>query len=142
MTDRKYLPTFGDLVDRLSIVQLKEIFISEHKEEYAKERELIEQDITALFVHYYGEGRFLPLIDIVRAAMLLMLTNRVIWENEATVRRGGGAQDSLLRYTHSINGVRNTAKNKLNSYVGDRQDMKVDCLAADLPEAFGNWKVF
>ena len=34
---RKYLPTISELIDRLSIVQLKEVFITEHKEEYAKE---------------------------------------------------------------------------------------------------------
>ena len=34
---RKYLPTLAELVDRLSIVQLKEVFITEHKEEYAKD---------------------------------------------------------------------------------------------------------
>ena len=34
---RKYLPTISELIDRLSIIQLKEIFIPEHKEEYAKE---------------------------------------------------------------------------------------------------------
>jgi hypothetical protein len=34
---RKYLPTISDLIDRLSIVQLKEVFIPEYKEEYAKE---------------------------------------------------------------------------------------------------------
>ena len=37
MEQRKYLPTLGELIDRLSIHQLKEVFISEHKEEYAKE---------------------------------------------------------------------------------------------------------
>ena len=34
---RKYLPTLSELIDRLSIAQLKEVFISEHKKEYAKE---------------------------------------------------------------------------------------------------------
>ena len=37
---RKYLPTLAELVDRLSIAQLKEVFITEHKEEYAKEKKL------------------------------------------------------------------------------------------------------
>ena len=37
MTTRKYLPTLSELIDRLSIAQLKEVFITEHKEEYAKE---------------------------------------------------------------------------------------------------------
>ena len=34
---RKYLPTLSELLDRLSIAQLKEVFIPEHKEEYAEE---------------------------------------------------------------------------------------------------------
>ena len=29
---RKYLPTLSELIDRLSIVQLKEVFITEHKD--------------------------------------------------------------------------------------------------------------
>ena len=35
MSERKYLPTLAELIDRLSIIQLKEVFITEHKEEYA-----------------------------------------------------------------------------------------------------------
>ena len=35
--NRKYLPTLSELIDRLSIVQLKEVFILEHKNEYSKE---------------------------------------------------------------------------------------------------------
>jgi hypothetical protein len=33
--ERMFLPTLSDLVDRLSIVQLKPIFIPEHREEYS-----------------------------------------------------------------------------------------------------------
>ena len=36
MSERKYLPTLAELIDRLSIIQLKEVFITEHKTEYAK----------------------------------------------------------------------------------------------------------
>ena len=34
---RKFLPTINELIDRLSIHQLKEVFIPENKENYAKE---------------------------------------------------------------------------------------------------------
>ena len=44
---RKYLPTLSELVDRLSIVQLKEVFIAEHKDEYSKEIADIAQKIAA-----------------------------------------------------------------------------------------------
>ena len=46
MQNRKYLPTLSELIDRLSIVQLKEVFISEHKKEYAKEIADIVHDIN------------------------------------------------------------------------------------------------
>ena len=43
--NRKYLPTLSELTDRLSIVQLKEVFIPEHKAEYAQEISDIVHDI-------------------------------------------------------------------------------------------------
>ena len=46
--DRKYLPTLAELVDRLSIVQLKEVFITEHKNEYSKEIKDIVHDIELI----------------------------------------------------------------------------------------------
>ena len=46
MSDRKYLPTLSELIDRLSIAQLKEVFITEHKDEYAKEINDIIHDIN------------------------------------------------------------------------------------------------
>src|SRR3989337_3504707 len=42
---RFYLPTLSELVDRLSILQMKEIFIPEYKHEYVEEIELIMHDI-------------------------------------------------------------------------------------------------
>ena len=48
MKNRKYLPTLSELIDRLSIAQLKEVFISEHKQEYAQEIEDIIHDINIL----------------------------------------------------------------------------------------------
>ena len=48
MTERRYLHTLGDLIDRLSIVQLKEVFIPEYKNEYAQEIEDIVHDIQLI----------------------------------------------------------------------------------------------
>ena len=136
MTERLYLPTFAELVDRLSIVQLKAIFLPGHKEVYEAERKMIEHDIDVLLAE---RDYKLTAFDI-RALMVIMLVNRWIWENEAAVRNG--AAEGNLRGTHAINGVRNTAKNLLMRAFGGRQDMKVDCLAADLPKDMGNWQVF
>jgi hypothetical protein len=48
MSERKYLPTLSELIDRLSIVQLKEVFIAEHKAEYVQEIKDIVNDISRL----------------------------------------------------------------------------------------------
>ena len=45
---RKYLPTLAELIDRLAIAQLKEVFIVEHKDEYAKEISEITHDIEEI----------------------------------------------------------------------------------------------
>ena len=45
---RKYLPTIEDLIDRLSIFQLKEVKIPEHKEKYAQDIHDILNDIDII----------------------------------------------------------------------------------------------
>ena len=85
MTSRKYLPTLSELIDRLSIVQLKEVFI---------------------------------------------------WHNESNYRKGI-KDGNNLELTHGINGIRNTAKNKIQEIAGGRKDYKIDCLAAE----FKDWEI-
>ena len=131
MTERRYLPTLSELVDRLSIAQLKEVFIQEHKEEYAKEIADIVHDIELLLnaqqANLSGET--------VRAIVVLAQMNLHIWHNESEVRKGIG--DGNLELTHGLNGIRNTAKNKIQEVVGGRKDYKTDCLAAD----FKDWEI-
>lgn len=134
---RRYLPTLPDLVDRLSIVQMKAVFIPEHASEYRQEMADIIYDIQTVLLDAP------PMSAVaVRACLLIMLTNRFIWENESIARAGGDGHDKRLKLTHSINGVRNTAKNVLAAEMGGRRDYKVDCFASDLPAEFGNWNVF
>ena len=138
MTERKYLPTLADLVDRLTIVQQKMIFLPDRREEYISERELILYDID-LILSTLGKGLSAKAI---MAITMIQLTNRCIWESESKARAGGNEQDKLLKMTHSINGVRNTAKNVLSEEAGGRKDYKIDALSADLPPEYGNWRVF
>ena len=131
MSERKYLPTLAELVDRLSIVQLKEVFITEHKEEYAKEISDIVHDIDMILkdenVQLSGKD--------VRAIVVLSQMNLHIWHNETQYRAGTG--DGNLGLTHGLNGIRNTAKNMIQENVGGRKDYKIDCIAAE----FKDWDV-
>ncbi len=122
---RKYLPTLADLIDRLSIVTLKSIKIPKNKKEYEDEAQAIMSDID-LLMKEKNQGQF------IRATLVVMLANEVIWQNESKARLGGKEQDHLLKFTHSVNGIRNLAKNVISNLTGERKDLKTDCLAADL----------
>jgi len=132
MSERKYLPTLSELIDRLSIIQLKEVFIPKHKEEYAKEIEAIVHDINLLLENSKMDG------DSIRAIVVLSQMNLHIWHNESAVRNGKEGAD--LRLTHGLNGIRNTAKNKIQETVGGRKDYKIDCLADDFKDWEISWK--
>lgn len=130
--ERKYLPTLAELVDRLSISQLKEVFITDHKEEYAKEIEEIVHDIELILSE--ADGRITG--EQIRAIVVLSQMNLHIWHNESAVRKGT-AGPANLALTHGLNGIRNTAKNKIQEVVGGRKDYKIDCLASE----FKDWEI-
>ena len=134
MEKRKYLPTLAELIDRLSISQLKEVFIPEHKEEYAQEIRDIEHDIDLILKEDNG------VIDAktVRSIVVLAQTNLHIWHNESNYRKGI-KEGNNLELTHGLNGVRNTAKNRIQEIVGGRKDYKTDCLAAEFKDWGISW---
>lgn len=127
--ERKYLPTVSQLIDRLCIVTLKSIKIAENKAEYEKEAEEIMHDLDVVIGP--DQGKF------IRAIQLNAICNETIWSNEAKARLGGSEQDHLLKFTHSVNGVRTAAMNAISILVGERKDLKVDCIAADLCRSNG-----
>ena len=53
---RKFLPTLNELIDRLSIHQLKEVFIPENKENYAKEIKDMMHDIDLILKKDSGKN--------------------------------------------------------------------------------------
>ena len=131
MKERKYLPTVSELIDRLSIVQLKEVKIPEHKEEYAKEIKDIVHDLDMLMNWEKPTG------EMIRAIVVLAQMNTHIWYNESSYRAGEG--DGNLGLTHGLNGIRDNAKNIIQDQLedGGRKDYKIDCIAAE----FKDWEV-
>lgn len=128
---RKYLPTLSELIDRLSIAQLKEVFIPEHKEEYAQEISDICHDIQLILDKSEDVTA-----ETIRAIVVLSQMNLHIWHNESNYRKGI-KDGNNLELTHGLNGIRNTAKNKIQELNGGRKDYKIDCLAAE----FKDWEI-
>jgi len=130
---RKYLPTLGELIDRLSIIQLKEVKIPQHREEYAQEIKDIVHDISEIL----STTKKLKVDgDFIRATIVLSQMNTHIWYNEDKARSGENKGNDLL-LTHGLNGIRNTAKNKIQELDGGRKDYKVDCIASE----FKDWEI-
>jgi hypothetical protein len=130
--NRKYLPTLSELIDRLSIVQLKEVFIPEHKSEYSQEIKDIIHDIQ----QNINENNSEITAETIRAIVVLSQMNLHIWHNESNYRKGI-KDGNNLELTHGLNGIRNVAKNKIQEIVGGRKDYKIDCLAAE----FKDWDI-
>lgn len=131
MKQRKYLHSLGDLIDRLSIVQLKEVFIPEHKDVYAQEISDIIHDIQIILDDLPHKIS----AETIRSIIVVAQMNLHIWHNESNFRRG--LKGGNLELTHGLNGIRNTAKNIIQEEVGGRKDYKVDCLAAE----FKDWEI-
>ena len=131
MSERRYLPTLAELIDRLSIAQLKEVFIPQHKGEYSQEIKDILHDIQLLLDSSENINS-----ETVRAIVVLSQMNLHIWHNESNYRKGI-KDGNNLELTHGLNGIRNTAKNKIQEVVGGRKDYKIDCLAAE----FSDWEI-
>ena len=130
---RRYLPTLGELIDRLTICQLKEVKIPQHKEEYQQEIKDIVHDINEILTdskHLTIDG------ELIRAIVVLSQMNTHIWVNEDNARSGDDTGNQLM-LTHGLNGIRNTAKNKIQEKVGGRKDYKIDCIASE----FEDWEV-
>ena len=136
---RQYLPTFAELIDRMSIVQLKAVLAPEHKEKYVDELKLIMQDLDEII----REKDIKLTGEMVQAILVLMFANHFIWTNENKAREAKGQDLDLLRLTHSVNGVRNNAKNIISQQIGERKELKLDCLAADIIKEYGyDWNIW
>lgn len=132
---RKWLPTLGELIDRMSIHQLKEIFIAEYKEKFRSEMNDIAHDID-IFIQ---EKNIKMSGELIRCIIALAQINEHIWYNESWARRGESQNLELLRLTHGLNGIRNRLMNKIMCMTGqsDKLDPKTDCLAAE----FKDWEM-
>lgn len=135
MTERKYYPTIGQLMDRLSIVNLKSIKIHSNKQEYEEEARMIISDLDSwandngITIKEFGQ--------LIRAIQINQLANEMIWSNESKAREGSNDQDHLLKLTHSLNRVRNQATNVISHIIKERKDLKLDYMDSELTKKYG-----
>jgi hypothetical protein len=122
---RRFLPNFAELIDRFCIDHLKYTFLA--KDNYAQSVEDMAHDIDELI----KEKDIKLDANMIQDIIILAQYNTHIWYNESAVRNG--LPGAKLELTHSLNGLRSVARNRITSRLGETKgfDFKVDCLAAD-----------
>ena len=115
--ERQYLPSFAELVDQLTIDQIKEVLMPELKQDIAQEIERIANDVN-LIIDETGVGLSARLIRII---IVLAQINLHIWQNKDKMQSDPEKYSERLKLAHQLNGIRNQMKNLLLGEMGDRE---------------------
>jgi hypothetical protein len=114
---RQYLPPFAELIDSLTINQIKEVLLPEQKENYAGEINKIAHDIDLII-----EERDLKLTSrMIRIIVAIAEMNVHIWYNKDRMQNEPEKYTDLLKLAHQLNDVRNRMKNIMLEEAGDKE---------------------
>ena len=115
--ERQFLTPFAELVDRLTVDQIKEVLLRTDKECFAEEMERICHDIDLIV-----EQRRIPLsARLLRIVVALAQMNLHIWYLKDQMQKGKMRYDESLKLAHQLNGIRNRMKNLLLEEAGEQE---------------------
>jgi hypothetical protein len=115
--ERQFLTPFAELVDRLTVDQIKEVLLRTDKEYFAEEMERICHDIDLIV-----EQRRIPLsARLLRIVVALAQMNLHIWYLKDQMQKDKMRYDELLKLAHQLNGIRNRMKNLLLEEAGEQE---------------------
>lgn len=118
--EREFLLPLAELVDRLTIDQIKEVLLPKHRESFAQEMLKIEHDIDAII----GEKRLKLTSRLLRIVVAIAQMNLHIWYNKDRMEQNPADTEAymqLLKLSHQLNGVKNRMKNLLLEETNDRE---------------------
>lgn len=117
--NRLFLPPLAELIDRLTVDQIKETTFRE-KEAIREEMKRIEHDLNMII-----EEKNIKLdAALIRVIIALAQLNLHIWNNKDTMEIYHASEPDrymeLLKLSHQLNGIRNRLKNHLLVLSGDK----------------------
>ena len=110
--NRQYIFTLGELLERMSILQLREMLLTDDRDKHATELLKISADIDSILT----EKRFTPNALFLRLAILTGELNTLIWIYKDRLNDDYAL---YLKLSHQINGLRNQIKNIINQEAGE-----------------------
>jgi hypothetical protein len=118
--EREFLLPLAELIDRLTIDQIKEVLLPKHKESFAQEIEKVTHDIDIII-----DEKGLQLSSrLLRIVIVIAQMNLHIWYNKDQMEKNPDDHETymyLLKLSHHLNGIKNRMKNLLLEETGDRE---------------------
>lgn len=114
---REILPNLSELIDRMTISQIKIVKLENDKSDFKNELIKISKDIDLLL----KEGKIFIDAKILRLVSQLSQLNIMIWQNKEEMQNHLEDEDTylkLLKLAHQLNGYRNQIKNALTLIEG------------------------
>ena len=116
-SERLYLTPFAELVDRLTVDQIKEVLIPEGKASFAAEMCKLCHDIDLII-----EAKQITLsARLLRMIIVLSQMNVHIWYLKDRMQQDPEKYSEFLKLAHQLNGIRNQMKNLLLEEAGERE---------------------
>ncbi len=112
---RQYLPSFAELVDRLTVDQIKEVLAPSSGGSVADEIKTLENDMDMII----GEQDVTLNARMLRKVIIIAQINLHIWHNKDEMQEDPERYSELLTMAHQLNGIRNRIKNSLLDETGD-----------------------
>lgn len=109
MENRKCKPSFADLIDMLTIQQIKEVFNFENIDQYEKMISDLMHDIN---LDIQKEGMCFCSM-FVRQIIALSQINLLIWKEKEDMMSDKENYCRHMKLSHQLNGIRNQLRNKL-----------------------------
>jgi|TARA_B100000282_G_scaffold296075_1_gene276958 hypothetical protein len=116
MTDRQFVLPAAELIDRLSVDQIKEMLF-DNNTSITQEISKLSHDIDLIL----SENNVKLNARFIRIIMVLSQINVHIWYLKDEMQKNEEKYNDLLKLAHQINGVRNRMKNLLLEEFGDKE---------------------
>ena len=108
--NRKFLTPLSELIDRLTVDQIKQLLNKDDSQEsLKKEMQNIMHDIDQII----NDKKTKLDSEIIRMIIILSQINLHIWNLKDKMEKDKNGYDKNLKLAHQINGIRNQIKNKL-----------------------------
>ena len=104
---RKCLMDFSELLDNLTINQIKEVKLAKHRSSYAKEMRNIMADLELII----KEKRIKLTARLIRLLVVLSQINLHIWQAKEIMINDSSRFNEAMKLGHQLNGIRNQVKN-------------------------------